>query len=89
MSNAIYGAAYLANPDVVFAIDSGTVTQAAFLAAAGGEAVIDQLFHDLTAGYNFGFIGNTTQITNPGLNGGPADFSQRHGAAPAGGRSPL
>ena len=70
LSNAIYGAAYLANPAVVYYLDSGTVTQADFLNDTGGAAVANQIFHDVASGFNFGFVGNATQVTVPGFNGG-------------------
>ena len=71
LSNAIYGAAYIDNPDVQYYIDGGSVTKAAFLAAMGnssaddGTTAMNQVFHDLASGYNFGLIGNNQKIKLP------------------------
>jgi hypothetical protein len=76
LSNALYGAAYGSNPVVIYMIGNTVVTQAEFWEAAGGgnattgQTLIDQTFHDVASGFNFGLIGNDTMVTNSGINSG-------------------
>ncbi len=64
LSNAIYGAAYIGNPAFQYYVDGASVDKATFLAAMGnsstddGTTAMNQVFHDLASGYNFGLIGN-------------------------------
>lgn len=70
LSNAIYGSAYPNNADIKYYRDGAEVTLGEFTQAVGRVEVVEQIFHNLFSGYNFGLIGNFQLITHSDINGG-------------------
>ena len=68
LSNFIYASA-LTSPSLTLTVNGTATTLANFQNAAGSAAIVDQVVHDITAGYNFGLVGNTQTINDMSITG--------------------